>query len=181
MTKENLHLFSNPTASGCLIWQRAVRNGYGTVTVDKVKMQAHCRVYQLFKGEIPAGLFVCHSCDTPLCINPEHLHLGTALTNNLEAKERNRIPLGSEKTMAKLDEIKVAHILERIKAGDSIDDLAAQHGVSYDAVYAIHVGRTWKHVKRPDTGHKPWYPKISEAQRRVFDSAQRLVLVWGRR
>lgn len=82
ISRINQYTFPEPN-TGCWLWGAATRDkkGYGVLKV-KGKMQfAHRLNYQIHKGEIPKGLFVCHRCDTPTCINPEHLFLGTTQEN----------------------------------------------------------------------------------------------------
>jgi hypothetical protein len=87
--------------NGCWLWQGAVVNGYGRIKLtnflgsNKAKsLGAHRVSYLVFKGDIADGLYVCHTCDIPTCINPEHLFLGTHSDNmrDMVAKGRQVTP-----------------------------------------------------------------------------------------
>ena len=77
----------------CWLWQ-ALKNktGYGVVNYNYKTQLAHRVAWTLTHGDIPAGLYVCHKCDTPGCINPDHLFLGTQLENmrDMASKGRSR-------------------------------------------------------------------------------------------
>lgn len=78
--------------TGCWVWVGAkINTGRGAVSVNGKIITAHRCAYTVFRGEI-GGLCVCHHCDNPLCINPEHLFLGTHLDNmrDMAAKGRKK-------------------------------------------------------------------------------------------
>ena len=81
----------------CWEWLAAkTPKGYG-IFWDGIKLNiAHRYAYKQYKGEIPNGIHVCHSCDNPSCVNPEHLWLGTNLQNRIDSKNKNRIPKGNQ-------------------------------------------------------------------------------------
>jgi hypothetical protein len=91
---ETLRSRVSKTADGCWLWLGALTTrGYGKVTPPGNKghtVYVHRIAYALRHGEIPAGLFVCHACDVPNCINPAHLFLGTARDNSLDQKQKGR-------------------------------------------------------------------------------------------
>ena len=77
--------------SGCWFWTAYKdRAGYGTVRVGSKKRKAHRVMHEQIKGEIPAGLLVCHSCDNPSCVNPAHLWVGSSSENILDAVAKGR-------------------------------------------------------------------------------------------
>jgi hypothetical protein len=81
-------------ASGCHIWVgRVNRRGYGCLSIGgRGPELAHRLSYEVNVGPIPAGVFVLHTCDTPRCVNPAHLWLGTGRDNmaDMLAKGRGR-------------------------------------------------------------------------------------------
>lgn len=79
--------------SGCWLWITGVnKRGYGVLTICQKQHGAHRVSYQAFKGQIPDGLVVMHKCDTPSCVNPDHLSTGTVLDNNKDAASKRRFP-----------------------------------------------------------------------------------------
>lgn len=75
----------------CWIWTGyKTKTGYGTFKFKYYPHPAHRFSYQIFKGEIPKGLHICHSCDNPSCVNPEHLWTGTAQQNMIDCVQKGR-------------------------------------------------------------------------------------------
>lgn len=123
--------------------------GYGVIGVDAWRVEGAHRVsYRLNVGEIPPGLEVCHHCDNPGCVNPDHLFAGTHAQNmhDSETKGRNRHPglKGSEHPRAKLTEASVREIRQ---SADDPTTLAAQYGITRESIYMIRARKTWRHVE----------------------------------
>lgn len=87
-------LLSNASiVDGCWVWSGATNNdGYGVVSLNGKMWMTHRLAYVAWRRPIKDGLLVCHSCDNPACINPEHLWTGTHSDNSLDmvAKGRSR-------------------------------------------------------------------------------------------
>ena len=80
------------TESGCRIWLRKpINSGYGTVKFQQICQLVHRAAWGLARGPIPDGLQVCHHCDVKLCINVDHLFLGTQKDNLRDARNKGRI------------------------------------------------------------------------------------------
>ena len=95
----------------CWLWKGSLgRHGYGSlgVKVDGrwIAERAHRLSYRLFRGDIPTGMMVCHTCDVPRCVNPDHLFVGDSFDNIRDcvrkrrhaAQKRTRCPQGHEYT-----------------------------------------------------------------------------------
>ncbi len=118
-----------------------------TKMVSKTKL-AHRYAWEVTNGPIPKGLCVLHKCDTPRCVNPEHLFLGTIAQNNADmaAKGRQHKPKGELNPKAKLNAAKVLEIRVLIANGASDKILADQYQVHPATIWHIRTRSTWQHI-----------------------------------
>lgn len=134
--------------TGCWLWQRSCNNyGYGYLHSNKKRHAAHRVAYELYKGPIPPKMLVCHTCDTPNCINPDHLFLGTPAENQKDMKLKKRSTIGEANPMAKLTEDDVIAIRRACtEFGLQQKDVAIVWGVSKASINNIMRGLVWSHV-----------------------------------
>lgn len=78
--------------SGCVLWAGgACRDGYGKMRFNDKHRKVHTVVFELVNGPIPDGHLIQHKCDTPACCNPDHLALGTPLSNMRDKVAKGRL------------------------------------------------------------------------------------------
>lgn len=133
--------------TGCWEWTGGtVTGGYGSFYFEGKNRRAHRVSYEVFCGQIPDGFDVCHHCDNPPCINPEHLFVGTTAANiaDMFAKGRNSCVRGSEQHLSKLSEADVVAIREA--KGFLLRELAVKFGVHVSVISKIRKGKIWSHV-----------------------------------
>lgn len=107
---------------------------------------AHRVAWEVAYGPIPEGLLVCHRCDNPVCVRPDHLFLGTAAENSRDMATKNRAarPAGERNPRARLTWAQV----REIRAADGPSSrLAERYGVATTTVTDIRNGRRWKEAE----------------------------------
>lgn len=132
-------------AGVCWQWRGAFwrRTGYGMFTYQCKTESAHRASYLLHVGKIPAGMFVLHRCDNRLCVNPEHLWLGTQQDNMRDRSEKGRRAQGVANGQSKLDEAAV----REIRSSKKTKELADKYGVHRTLIQQIRRGKGWSHIR----------------------------------
>jgi len=139
----------------CWEWtSRLTKKGYGRFAVSQKRLAAHRASWFLHYGPIPEGMFVCHHCDNPKCIRPDHLFLGTHRDNMRDMARKGRAIKGRKgpprwgqgNPNAKLTEADVLQIRRAYKNGGVTQcSLGTLYGVHRTAISDILIGRTWAH------------------------------------
>ena len=137
-------------SDGCWEWNAGKRNGYGAFWIAERRQYAHRISYRLYVGEIPAGLCVCHRCDNPGCVNPDHLFLGTQADNMRDCENKGRgvhcVMSGEKHGRSKLTAAQVVEIRAKYANGATQSDLAKEFGVSQQTISVIVRGHNWTKI-----------------------------------
>ena len=138
--------------TGCWLWNAgADKDGYGKVFAGGATRPAHRIAYESVFGEGAAsGVLVRHRCDTPACVNPDHLETGTFAENNRDRVVRGRSLKGEKSVSAKVSDddvrtIRATYVPQCREFG--LYALARRYGISRPAVGNIVKRKTWGHVK----------------------------------
>jgi hypothetical protein len=138
--------------TGCWLWSgRLTKKGYGNTGAIapsgyNVRM-AHRVSYYLHNGEFNYKLCVCHKCDEPSCVNPQHLFLGTILENTKDMVRKGRASKGIQRPTSVLTEKQVIEIRERYKLGGYTHRaLSKEYGLTHSNIHSIINRITWRHI-----------------------------------
>lgn len=142
--------------TGCWVWQRGLTpDGYGGFYVGsmidprgnrrRVHARAHRWAYEHYVGAIPPGHEVCHRCDNPSCVNPEHLFIGTHTDNMRDSAVKGRMKFpGEANGRAKITRSDVAAIRAAyVGRYGQLSELARLYGLTSATVSKIVKRQTW--------------------------------------
>ena len=148
-------------SDGCWIWSATARNkdgyGYFGITRDKRKLTLHAHrvAYTLAHGQITDRMHVCHHCDVPACVRPEHLFLGTHADNVHDMCAKGRQTRGEHQNKARLTEKQVREILELLATGLRVCVVAEMFGVTDATISNIKNGRCWAWLTAEEPASEP--------------------------
>jgi hypothetical protein len=146
----------------CWLWTKGTTVGYGSFRLPCGSFLAHRISWMLVHGPIADGLFVCHHCDTPRCVRPDHLFLGTIADNVRDAASKGRMPSGDKHWTHRMPERRVigeqhgatpltdddVREIRRLYATSTItqDALAKRYGIGQASIFHILKRHTWRHI-----------------------------------
>ena len=124
------------TVNGCLEWTAALDGcGYGRININGVNQKASRVAWFLAHGEWPGDLHVCHTCDNRLCVEPDHLFLGTAKDNNDDKIAKGRHGMSWRTAQKrKFSKEQVLEIRKRASEGSSCSSLAREYSVAVSTI-----------------------------------------------
>lgn len=132
---------------------------YGVIAPygKNIRLRAHRVAYELFVGPIPDGMEVCHHCDNPICVKPDHLFVGTHTDNMQDAVKKGRnwsnfrenpdAIRGANNHKSKLT-VEIIHEIRRLCAEGNVSytGVGRKFGVDRTTVKRIHTRQLWAHV-----------------------------------
>ena len=93
--------------NGCWLYKNSTSGAYGKVRWERQWFSAHRVSYEQFIGPIEKGKWVCHKCDVPKCVNPDHLFIGSASENRKDAVSKRRVMLGEKNHLSKFTDAQI--------------------------------------------------------------------------
>lgn len=130
--------------SGCWLWIASIKGeGYGQIGTgvgdSKRPVLAHRAAWTIYVGPIPPGMFVLHRCDQRLCVNPDHLRLGTHVDNMLDMVAKGR-------SSGKMTIEQVREIRRLADAGEAKRSIARRFGLNRGTVANIVTRKFYREV-----------------------------------
>ena len=133
--------------NGCWLWTgRTNRKGYGVINLNKKPLYVHRLMWEIRNGNIPDGMLVCHRCDNPRCVNPDHLFVGTIRDNNRDRDNKGRSARGAILSKAHLKPDDIIDIRKAYAHGTNQSEIARKYGIKPCSVNHIVHRERWAHI-----------------------------------
>ena len=180
ITEKNLANYIPIPECGCWFWLgHRSDEGYGMCRCVAGYAYAHRVFFAAYKGPLVAGMHVLHKCDTPACVNPDHLFLGTHIQNMADQKRKNRHAFGEQNAHASLTDEMVMRMREEGLSGqDNFKRVGKKLGLSHHTIRDAVVGRSWTHLPgatRPELRNV--CGRRSEARRIAAECSGRVAVI----
>lgn len=134
----------------CTSHSRRKEAGYIQVTRNQIHQNMTRLIWEHFHGSPPGEKLVCHTCDYPPCINPEHLFLGTTQENATDMVQKGRSLQGERNPATQLSSVQVLDIRRRFRAGETLKRLAKEFGLDHVSICLITTRKTWTNLPEED-------------------------------
>lgn len=139
--------------TGCWLWTGSSTSaGYGNINLryignDRASVgYAHRLSWSMVNGPIPEGMYICHRCDNPACVNPDHLFLGTPEDNALDCSAKGRGNFNTNPPRIGNPKLSPEQVIEIRRTVGRHVDLARRFGVLPVTIRKIRSGETWRGV-----------------------------------
>lgn len=136
-------------SDGCWEWTGAIsQKGYGNFWDGARYVNAHKFSWEFQHGKAPDRMCVCHVCDNPKCVRPDHLFIGSYSDNMQDCSKKGRLNhyFGESSPAAKLTEAQVLEIRRAHAQGARMSDLARRYGLTQSSIALIVRGINWSHL-----------------------------------
>lgn len=131
----------NRLSNGCWEYTKGREsNGYSRIMINRKRSGAHRYSWSLVHGPIASETFICHKCDFPSCVNPDHLFAGNQHDNILDCLKKGRLK------SAKLKPADIQKIRQRLALGHTLRGIATDFSVHHKTILAVKDGSQWKHL-----------------------------------
>lgn len=149
---------------GCWNYPSHRPDGRPQTSVNGVSVYVYRAVFEQYHRPLVDGEHVCHSCDNPSCVNPEHLFAGSNNDNRQDSVKKGRHARGVTCGHSRVTEEQAIGFFRSYASGESVRSLAARSGISVRSVYKVLEGRNWKHIQM-DTGPRRGNCKLLPGQK----------------
>ncbi len=150
-TQERFDVLYLVDHKGCWLWAGGKNDKMrGSFSINGKNTSAHRASWLLHRGEIPPGFCVCHTCDVPYCVNPDHLFLGTQRDNLLDCVSKGRHPFQRDRYNGERNHhhrFAQADVEQIRQSSDSGAVLARRYGTSVEYIRQLRVGVRWGHLR----------------------------------